>query len=53
MGELKELIFVKIDQKCLKFPLASDFMAISASMDSTTCIVYGFFVPHIMVLNTL
>ena len=51
MGELKVLIFVKLDQKCVKFPLASDFMAISGSVDSTACIVDGFYVPH-MVLNT-
>ena len=39
-------------QKCSKFPLASDFMAISGSVDSTTLsLVDGFYVP-IMVLNT-
>ena len=45
------LIFVKIDQKCSKFPLASDFMAISGSVDSTTNLANGLYVPH-MVLNT-
>ena len=51
MGELQVLIFVKIDQKCSKFPLASDFMAISGSVDSTTSLVDGLYVPN-MVLNT-
>ena len=51
MEELKVLTFVKIYQKCLKFRLASDFMAISGSVDGTTSIVDGFFVPH-MVLKT-
>ena len=51
MGELQVLICVEIDQKCSKFPLASDFMAISGSVDSTTSLVYGFYIPH-MVLNT-
>ena len=48
MGELQVLIFVKIDQKCLKFHLASDCMAILGSVDSNTsladdflCITYG------------
>ena len=48
----KYLFFVKIDQKCSKFPLASDFVAISGSVDSTTSLVYSFYVTHIMVLNT-
>ena len=42
----KYLFFVKIDQKCSKFPLASDFMAISGSVDSTTSLVYGFSVEY-------
>ena len=47
----KYLFLKKIDQKCSKFPLASDFMAISGSVDSTKSLVYGFYIPH-MVLNT-
>ena len=51
MGELQVLIFVKIDQKCSKFPLTSDYIAISGSVDSTPSLVYSFYVPH-MVFNT-
>ena len=51
MGELQVFIFVKIDQKCSKFPLASDYIAISGSVDSTTSLVDSFYVPH-MVFNT-
>ena len=50
MGELHVLIFVKIDQRCSKIPLASDFIAISGFVGSTTSLVDGFYVPH-MVLN--
>ena len=49
--EPQALIFVKIYQKCSKFPLASDFTAVSGSVDSTTSLANDFFVPH-MVLNT-
>ena len=51
MGKLQVLIFEKIFQKCSKFPLASDFMAISGSVENTTSLVDGFYVPN-MVLNT-
>ena len=34
MGELQVLIVVKIAQKCSKFSLASDFMAISGSAEA-------------------
>ena len=47
MGEQQVLIFAKIDQKCLKIPLASDFIATPGSVDNTTSLVYGFYVPHI------
>ena len=47
MGEPQVLIFVKIYQKCSKFPLSSDFMAISGSVDSTTSLADGLYVPHI------
>ena len=50
MGEPEVLIFVKIDQNCSKFSLASDFTTISGSVDSTTSLTNGFFVLH-MVLN--
>ena len=43
--------FMKIDQKCSKFPLTSDFMAISGSVDSTLSLVYGLYVSP-MVSNT-
>ena len=39
------LFFVKIYQKCSKFPIASDFMAISGSVDNTTSLVDGLYVP--------
>ena len=45
MGEPQALVFVKLNQKCSKFPLASDFKAISGSVDSTTSLVDGFYVP--------
>ena len=48
MGELQVLIFVKTDQKCSKLPLASDFMAMSGSVDSTTSLVDGFYVLHMI-----
>ena len=48
LGELQVLIFCEVDQKCSKFPLASDYMAISGPVDSTTSLVYGFYVPPIV-----
>ena len=51
MGEPQVLIFVKIDQKFFKFPFASDFIAISGSVDNTASLLDGFYVPH-MVSNT-
>ena len=39
MGKPQVLIFVKIDQKYSNLPLASDFMAISGSVDSTKSLV--------------
>ena len=41
-------LFLKIAQKCSKFPLANDFMAISGSVDSTTSLVDGFYVPNMV-----
>ena len=46
-GRATGTYFCENIQKCLKFPLATDFMAISGS----TSLVDGFYVPH-MVLNT-
>ena len=50
-GRAKGTYIVEIDPKSSKFPLASDFIAILMSMDSTTSLVYGFYVPY-MVVNT-
>ena len=50
-GRATGTYFVKIDHKCSKFPLTSDYIAISGSVDSTTSLVDSFYVPH-MVFNT-
>ena len=39
---------VKINQKSSKIPIACDFTAISGSVDSTTSLANGFYVPHMV-----